>query len=468
MKVPVSRSFLSLFALCALLSSGVARAIPHVLLVQNSGWMEPFYTDPKSPFKPLVAALAGSVVRPGDALVLASFSQALPGAPSPHALLSLEAKGPEVRGRVAQALAPLAVARKPGGNAMADTDMGEAVRGAASQALGGKPGIVWLVTNNRNNPNHDQEAADRNRAFYGLVHGEGPLSKALAFPLPMPVQGQHHRANGLMVYAFAFGEQGAAALDALVAAGRVRDVISEAPARLKPLERDAVRLAPRRVVNTPGVAFSLAPNGVLRADVDPEVGTAQARIEWHLENTVYPYTIAAATLGARSALAGEAHPIALDATRVRNLEPGRPAPMASSLVLPVAQIPGRWSWAALASSGSAHVLPGTIELQLADQQLLLSHAFRQRMATLFPGDPLPEVFIPPSKAQASRVTLPVEVRIHYGMGPLLTLGGALLVLVAGIAIGLWALARKRGSRRFRSPRNAVTPPLADPIDNEQP
>jgi len=428
------------------LASGAALAVPHVILVQNSGWMEPFYSDPKSPFKPLVAALAGSVVQPGDALVLAAFNQALPGAPSPRALLSFRAEATGVQERVLVALKSLEVARKPGSDALADTDLGEAVRAAATQALNGKPGIVWLVTNNRNSPNNDQSTAERNRDFYGLIHGGDLIGKALAFPLRMPVQGRHYSANGLMVYAFAMQADGVAALDALLASGRIARVITEAPARLKPLDRDTVRLVPRRVVNAPGVAFSTAPDGVLRADVDPDARTPQARIEWGLENAMYPYSIAAATLSARSTLAGESHPIALDSRRVRNLAPGQPAPLGSTMALPVAQIPERWSMAALKAAGSAHVLPGRIELHLADQQLLLSPGFRQRMATLFPGDPLPEIFIPPSRVQASSAVLPVEVRIHYGMGPLLALGGALLALLALLGAGLWAWARPRSAR----------------------
>jgi hypothetical protein len=53
-----------------------ALALPQVVLVQNSGWMEPFYSDPKSQFKPLVAALAGSVAQPGDALPAAVAARA--------------------------------------------------------------------------------------------------------------------------------------------------------------------------------------------------------------------------------------------------------------------------------------------------------------------------------------------------------------------------------------------------------
>ena len=142
-----------LLALAALWTAAAcAWATPQVFLVQNSGWMEPFYSDPQSQFKPLVGALAGAVVQPGDALVLAAFNQSLPGAPSPRALLSFKADEKTVRSRVNAALAGLDTARKPNSSALADTDLGEAVQAAISTALGGKPGIVWLVTNNRNSP----------------------------------------------------------------------------------------------------------------------------------------------------------------------------------------------------------------------------------------------------------------------------------------------------------------------------
>ena len=430
-------------AATAAAATSQAQSHSHIFLVQNSGWMEPFYSDPGSPFKPLVAALAGSVVQPGDALVLAAFNQSQPGAPSPRALLSFKAGDEPVRARVTAALSTLELARKPGADALADTDLGEALQAAIKQALGGKPGIVWLVTNNRNSPNNDQATAARNREFYRLIHGGGAIERALAFPLRMPVKGEHYSANGLMLYAFAIGREGGAALDALLASGRMRQVITEAPARLKPLDRDTVRLAPRRVVNAPGVTFVANPDGTLRADVAPGARTPQARIEWNLENTIYPYTIAAATLTARSTLAGEERQIVLDTDRVRDLAPGRPAPLASNMALPVAQIPDKWSLAALQSAGSAYVLPGRIELHLAGQQLALSHAFRSRMAELFPGDPLPDIFTPPARVQASTAVLPVQVRVHYGMGPLAAVVGAALALLALLAAGALAWARPR-------------------------
>jgi hypothetical protein len=156
------RAFVLFLALCGVMPAWAMPQVAQVILVQNSGWMEPFYTDPQSQFKPLVAALAGNVAQPGDALVLAAFNQSLPGAPSPRALLS-EQVTKDTPAHVQAALAGLQLARKPGGTALADTDLGEAVETTVTKVLGGKAGLVWLVTNNRNSPNNDQATAQRNR-----------------------------------------------------------------------------------------------------------------------------------------------------------------------------------------------------------------------------------------------------------------------------------------------------------------
>lgn len=444
---PLLRAALGAAGLLALVAARDAAAVPQVLLVQNSGWMEPFYSDPQSPFKPLVAALAASVAQPGDALVLAAFNQSRPGAPSPRALLS-ESVGAATPQHVRAALAALDVARKPGGaapgtTALADTDLGEAVNAALTQVLQGKPGLVWLVTNNRNSPNNDQATGARNREFYNLIHHGAAIDKALAFPLRMPVTGAHYRANGLMVYVFAAGREGARELDRLLASGRVARVITEPPARLKPLDRDTVRLVPRKVEGAPGVEFSMDAGGLLRADVAPDARSPSARILWDVENTIYPYTIGSAGIAARSTLAGEARPIALGSARVRDLAPGRAEPLASTVQLPVAQLPGKWSLAALQSAGSAYVLPGRIEVQLQGQRLALSPAFTARMAALFPGDPLPEIFTPPAEIGASTAVLPIEVRVHYGAAPLVALLGGGLALLAAAAGAVWAYGRPR-------------------------
>ncbi|MES2016262.1 MAG: hypothetical protein V4484_07170 [Pseudomonadota bacterium] len=425
------------------LACAPALAVSHVFLVQNSGWMEPFYTDPQSQYKPLVSALVMAVAQPGDPLVLAAFNQSLPGAPSPKALVALKFERDTARAKLAAALAGLELARKPGASTLSDTDLNEAVGTAIGSALGGKPGLVWLFTNNRNSPNNDQQTARRNREFYELIHRGSAITRALAFPLQMKVQGEHYSANGLMIYVFAVGEQGARELKALQGSGVIAKVITEPAARLKPLDQDTVRLVPRKVSDAPGVAFSMAPGGMLRADVQSSARAPAARIEWHLENTMYPYTIASAQISAHSKLAGEERAIELASTSVKALAPGQSMPLASVMQLPLRQLPGNWSLDAVKSAGSAYVMPGAIELHLSGQRLELSQAFRERMAALFPGDPLPDIFTPPAQIKSSTALLPLDVRVHFGVGPLLAMIGAALALLAGLGGAALAMARPR-------------------------
>lgn len=433
---------------CALACAAGAQAAPlphavsHVFLVQNSGWMEPFYTDPSSQYKPLISAVVAAATQPGDALVLASFNQSLPNAPSPKALLATKVDASSSK-QVAAALAPLAVAHKPGSAVLADTDLGEAVGAAIDTALDHHAGLVWLFTNNKNSPNNDQATAQRNREFYQLIHNGADISKALAFPLQMPVHGGRYSAGGLMVYVFAIHDEGARELDQLLRSGRLQQVITEPPARLKPLDQDTVRLRPVRVDNAPGVAFSMTPGGMLRADVQAGAATPTAKIQWTLENSIYPYTIASAQLAARSVLAGEDKPISLGTDVVTALAPGKGLPLSSQMQLPVARLPGKWSAAAIRSAGSAYVLPGAIQVHLTGQQLELSQAFRERMAALFPGDPLPDIFTPPAQVQNSLAVLPIEVRVSFGIAPLLALVGGLLVLAALALAAYLALNRPR-------------------------
>jgi hypothetical protein len=449
------RAAAALLSLSAAFTMAPAMATSHVFLVQNSGWMEPFYTDPASPYKALVTEVVTAVTQPGDALVLAAFNQSLPGAPSPKALLALQLDGKldetGQRRRIAAALVPLAVAHKPGSAALADTDLGEAVNAAIESALAGKPGLVWLFTNNKNSPNNDQETARRNREFYALIHHGAAIGKALAFPLKMPVHGARYSAGGLMVYVLAIGDQGVSELDTLLRTGRLQRVITEAPARLKPLDRDTVRLTPVKVTGAPGVALSMAPAGrpgagVLRADIDAGSTAPSAGVQWRLENAMYPYTIAAATLDARATLAGSETPLPLEGGPIRALAPGASMPLSSRLALPAGQLPGRWSARAIGAAGSALVMPGSIALRLSGQRLELSPLFRARMAELFPGDPMPEIFVPPDEVRGSLAVLPLEVRVHFGLAPLLALIAAALAALLLAVVLPFALLRPRKVR----------------------
>src|SRR5687767_12134091 len=71
-------------------------AVPQAFLVQNSGWMEPFYADPRSPFLTLIDAVVAAVAQPQEVVTIAAFNQAVPGNPSP-AVVYAGPPGPAVK-----------------------------------------------------------------------------------------------------------------------------------------------------------------------------------------------------------------------------------------------------------------------------------------------------------------------------------------------------------------------------------
>jgi len=432
-------AFLSVLLFFASIVS--AAGIQQAFLVQNSGWMEPFYTDPSSPFKPLIAAVAGAVTNPQDRVHVLAFNQSSGDHVSPQLLAS--SIGPS---DVAGVLAPLTLARKSPGGALADTDFKEAVTKTITGPFGAAPGILWIFTNNRNSPNNDPKTAERNREFYQLLHLEPSITKTLVFPLRMPVQGRLYSATGLMVYALAYGESARQALERILADGRLRQVLINPPARLKPVDQDAARLIPERVINSDNIQVSLASDqrtlvlDVRASDLVPTI-TLQAS----LENLFYPYVIRRATLEASLVTGSGRIPIQVSPSVVQDLQPGARLPVEVSLALPMAQVPSPWSMQAVSAMGKRVLLPFTVEIGMSDQQLHPSSEFIGRLRDLFPGDPISEIFTPPDNVHSSQTQVPLLVRIQYPLTPVVALLGAVLLLVGG---GLALMFMARTTKRY--------------------
>ncbi|MBK1689380.1 hypothetical protein CKO37_17945 [Rubrivivax gelatinosus] len=418
-----------------------AAGIQQAFLVQNSGWMEPFYTDPASQLKPLVAAVAAAATSPDDTVFTLAFSQSSGSHASPQLLASSRGAAD-----MARQLAPLAVARKGSGGALADTDFKEAITGTITGPFKAAPGILWIFTNNKNSPNNDAQTAERNRDFYRLLHLEPSITKTLVFPLKMPVRGKLYAAQGLMVYALAYGQPAAAALDRIMAEGRLSKVLTNAPARLKPVDQGAARLLPERVMNAPNVRVSLASdNTTLVLDVDAADLVPTVTLQASLENLFYPYVIRQAKVQAALGLGAGRTPIAVAPAAIEGLEPGARQSVEVSFTLPMAQVPSPWSAQALAAMGKQIVLPMVVEMALTDQQLVPSAAFTAQLRELFPGDPISEMFTPPDSVRASQTQVPLQVRIQYPLAPVLALMGGVLLLVGSMVAGL-VLARS--SKRY--------------------
>jgi len=411
----------------------VSASVPQAILVQNSGWMEPFYTDKQSELKNLVKALAATVAQ--EEVALAAFNQATPGNVSPD----WRYRGTPATEQFSQALSSISLAHKSG-NRLADTDFTEAILGAIKDGLKNQSGIVWVITNNRNSPNNSPETRERNKDFYDLLHKQAAIARVVAYPLQMPVKGEHYAANGLMVYGIAYGKPAGEALLALSNAPAMQKLFTLPPARLKPLDQAAVRFLPKGVLDAPKVKAALAADGkTILISLDADMQASTATLVGVLENTFYPYTIASAKLGAQLKLK-ESAPISADAgaQTLSALEPGaRSGDMKIRIGIP----PLRSAWSPEVLFASGFSLPGELTVALDQQELQISGAFSARMQELFPNDALPEVFLPPAQLHVSRTVIPMVIHVNYPVGPLYILVGAIVVVVV-LLLFLFAALRR--------------------------
>lgn len=411
-------------------------------LIQNSGWMEPFYTDSSSQFKALAQALIKIVAEPGDEIIVAAFNQSVGENRSPQ----LTYQGADV-GQAIQSIAAIRPARKPGGVTFADTDFKEAITSVVTGLAKSRPTVIWILTNNRNSPGNDQNTAARNREFYELVHNEPSIISAFAYPLAMPVKGQIYSAKGLMVYALTYGQEAEAKLRGLMQRGSPASLFTDRPARLKPLDRDAMTFVPQTTESTERVRASLAADRkTLLLQVDATTTPQRVSIGGSFRNEFYPYEILGATISARLISGGWVGDLGVSPTTVEKpIAPGHETQVAVDLPLPASQFPSLWSPAALVTMGTQVVVPAELHIALDQQRLRVSDDFLKRLGEIFPGDPLPDVFRPPERISASVAVVPVQVQVAYPLYPLIV---ATVAVLAMISLGIVSISAMTRERRF--------------------
>ncbi|HZW12154.1 MAG TPA: hypothetical protein VFF81_03050 [Noviherbaspirillum sp.] len=429
-----------LAVLAAALCVDSAIAMQQALLIQNSGWMEPFYTDTSSQLKPLVYAAAGVIAEKGDVISVLSFNQSTKENNSPS-LLFQGSVSEEMR----QAINGINVARKGAGKALADTDFNEAVFKTIVGAFKKSPGILWIFTNNKNSPNNSSETAERNREFYKLIHSEPSITRSLAFPLSMPVKGSAYSASGLMIYALAYGAEADQHLQRLVASNKIKTVLTQQPAQLKPLDREAVRLVPKSLVNAPNTSASLGDDGrTLFLDIDISSHKPAVQLVAAMENMFYPYTLNNANISAKIAGNGWEYDLPVSPQAVQSLKPAESSEVVVTIPLNV-ELPNPWSPSVLLELGKRVVIPSKIGIRLDGQQLKVNDDFIARLGRTFPGDPLPDVFLPPQEAKSSLAEIPLLIRINYPLYPLIVSMAGVLALVGAF---IFMLKRSRAVATF--------------------
>lgn len=417
--------------------------VSHIFLVQNSGWMLPFYDDPNSKFKDLVIELSNRVSKYGGSeQIFVSFNQSMGDNKSP--LLVYQGSD---KAQLQTAVQSIQLARKPGRQSYADTDFKEAIVGSITQFSPGKPCLLWIITNNKNSPNNSAETIAENKEFYNFLQGTDEIKRIVAFPHPMLVQSgnrKDYRANGLMIYALAYGEPADQLLQQML---RDNAPFGRHPARLKPLDAEALTFVPKGVKNQ-NVDARLAPDGktlvlTFSADSKPEV----AELIGQFRNDFYPYDIQSAeikidTEGFKTA--GNVKITAeLSTNKVSNIPAGGLSPdIAVRIKVPA--IPSPWKPDVI--FGNGYTSRGVILFELEDQKLAISKDFIRSMSELFPRDPLPDLFVPGESAKKSMTRQSFIIRVNYPGWPLLMLATLGLILAAGIFGGVVVMRREKNYR----------------------
>ena len=401
----------------------------NIFLIQNSGWMEPFYVDNNSQIKSLVKLVIDKVNPYCNEMAVASFNQSTGDNKSP--LLVYQGKDKD---KSIKAAWNINLAKKAGGKIFADTDFKEAVTSAIRQYSPGRPCILWIITNNKNSPGNSPETAVKNREFYRWLQAEDNIKRIVAYTYPMPVQGAYYKANGLMIYAMAYGKQANIVLENIIDANIP---FQDKPARLKPLNADAITFVPTSVANKGNFSASLASDrSTLLISFDSSNKPEVAVINGVFRNDFYPYDIMSANVSLETTFIGDSHGIQslIQPKEVTFI----PAGKESTLFLVktgIPSLPGIWSHPEIIFK-SGYKAQAMMVFKLTNQQLRLSPTFQKRMNELFPGDPLPEIFIPGESAKQSESIRPLVVNVVYPAWPLVVI---VLLLLAVIFGGIWLL-----------------------------
>ena len=451
-------------AILALLITGATPAKADIaprqlILVQDSGWMEPFLSAEGSQFRPFIEALAAAIRVPDGTIAIATFDQEgqVPGRMSPRILYA----GPYAAAPIQSAVAAIDLPRKAGGQAYADADFNGALLGGIRRGLLGRDGVIWMVTNNKNAPGNSPAVERNTAAFYAALRDSPAITRIAAYPVRMPLKGRNFEASGFVVYGIGYGAGGQRALDAALSSGGLAALFRHPPVNLKPVLAGGVTLRFDKL-DSGGLQAGLE-NGVLVVrGADAAAGTV-LRLTGHLDNGLYPQRIVAARLILRWSASG---PEAASARagilpdRVANLPPqGESEALAVSLTLPPVPRPAGLGGLL---SGRREV-DGALTLQLTELRLDLDPAFLERVRLIFGSslligdqmtgevvaqngtleDRLPSLFRDYRSVSEAVVTLPVRIEARFSPWPLIAAStGALALLGIGF-LGAAATGRPR-------------------------
>jgi hypothetical protein len=406
--------------------------VPQIFLVQNSGWMQPYFSDPAAQFPEILQRLADmSCSDSKTTAVLATFNQAQNPDKSPQTLYQGNCKSmPMLR-----LAASIKAAHLLGNHSVfANSDYQQAIYRGIERYANGHSALFWMITNNKNSPNNSQQLNAHDSAFYRLLHDSAQISRVVALPLPVSASSHYFTSHGIILFGIAYGHKAATKLADLVSSGAIQRNFGVQAALLKPLTVSAVQFVPQRVTGAAtGVSFR---QGALVIDLPAKSHAQTFTLEGRFRNEFYPYTIERAKTQAILSLAGKTYQVPLTPRNIRSLEPGK----ASRLVTLTFTVPPTPNWSLQTVFGSGRDINANLRFFLTQQTLAISPQFVQAMDKILPNTPMPAIFRPDAEIHSSQTSIPMLIHVTYPIWPLLVLLLGLLAILALLSYGIFRLA----------------------------
>lgn len=430
-----------ILAMSILFTVDVAFAdLRRVYLIQNSGWMEPFFTDVDSKLRPLAIALIQATSAEDQDIVIASFNQsgAIAGESSPKVVYKGKARPEDVK----KAISFIDLPKRSDGK-FADADFEGALNATLSEVLNRQPAIIWMITNNKNDPNNSPDVIAHTKGFYHLLRDHPGIKRVIAFPVTMPTQGRYFREGGLMIYALSFGQTTDKLLEQITASAGMKNLFTKPPVRIKPLGEQPVIFEPTAVL-TSGVEARIDEGSLILTGLESLKNGGILSIKGRLNSNYYPQEIKCAKLTMDWANFGKSKvpelPNKISPTSVSNLPPGGVIDNVQ-IDIQVPPLPSLWSADTLLSNG--YELSGVLRITLNELKVSLSPDFERHMNSIFGLGQLPEIFYPDKDIKTAQTLLPVRMTILYPVWPLaVALVVFILLLVVAIA-GIILLNREK-------------------------
>lgn len=434
-------------------------AVPHIYLIQNSGFMLAYFKDPNAKFRDFIADFIAATAPTGSPIVVADFNKdgQVRERRSPHFLDS----GPSSPELIRRALArldrePPTVSANP--TQLADSDYSETLLRATREdnMAARQPAVIWMITNNMYAPPStrgqlNDDVAKLTESFNTTLSEDNNIVRLFAIIKQMKAtkpadRGVEFDGRGLVIYGMAYGALADGALVAAIGEVERRNLSETRPARLKPLAIAPLTYVPTAIL-TDGIDVSYDERGRFVLSNVPTGEPLTIRIEGTLSSNYFPQVIDSAiirmtweSVQAQGIESVQGFGASLSRDRLERLRPSdKLEKVVMTLQLPPIERPAGLAGLMVKETR----IDASIRFAIQDVRFELDEGFDSRMKTIFAANRWRAVFLDGFRVSDAATQLPITLVVSHSLWPLIGTSLASLLFLLMLAAGIWLATRER-------------------------